>query len=153
MDDLLIIWSNEIEETKLKTNFKNEFDMWDLRDLTYFLSLEFVNTKYDFFFAPEEISRRKVEVQDEQLQPYNYSHENKNEIEKKNSNDELVDGTLCKHINDSPRYLCNTRPDIWHNVDLVSMYMEEQRSHHLLAAKRILKYIKDTVNYGILKSN
>ncbi|GAU22886.1 hypothetical protein TSUD_376970 [Trifolium subterraneum] len=68
----------------------------------------------------------------------------------KSSTDELVDATLYKQIIGSLRYLCNTRPDISHSVGLVSRFMEQPRSCHLIAAKRIMKYIKGTIDHGIL---
>lgn len=73
----------------------------------------------------------------------NFNHAiNPIEIEiklKKDSNDELVYGTLYKKIIGSLGYICNTRPDIYQNVNLVRRFMEEPRSCHLLASKRILK--------------
>lgn len=72
---------------------------------------------------------------------------------KKDSNDELVDNTLCKHIIGSLRYLCNTRLDFCHNVGLVRRFMKKPRLCHLLAPKRILRFIRDTNDYGVIMSN
>lgn len=71
----------------------------------------------------------------------------------KDENDKLVNATFCKQIITSLRYLCNTRPDIWKNGCLVSRFMEKPRSCHLLASKRILRYIKGTLDHGILVLN
>jgi hypothetical protein len=51
------------------------------------------------------------------------------------------------------RYLTCTRPDILFGVGLVSRYMERPRSSHLKAAKRILRFIKGTLNYGLCYSS
>ena len=40
-----------------------------------------------------------------------------------------------------------------HAVSLISRYMENPTEAHLLAAKRILRYVKDTVDFGILYKN
>ena len=41
------------------------------------------------------------------------------------------------------------RPDIVYGVRLVSRYMETPKESHWLAAKRILRYIKGTLNLGL----
>ncbi|XP_074360135.1 secreted RxLR effector protein 161-like [Apium graveolens] len=40
------------------------------------------------------------------------------------------------------RYLVHTRPDIAYSVGIVSRYMEKPTEMHLLAAKRILRYVR-----------
>ena len=51
------------------------------------------------------------------------------------------------------RYLVNTRPDIAFSVGIVSRYMEHPTIIHLNAIKRILRYIKGTVQYGLVYSS
>jgi len=50
----------------------------------------------------------------------------------------------------SLRYLCNSRPDICFAVGVISRYMHHPRKVHLLAAKRVLRYIKGTIGFGLL---
>ncbi|XP_073223556.1 secreted RxLR effector protein 161-like [Cicer arietinum] len=66
--------------------------------------------------------------------------------------DELIDPTTFKQIVGSLRYLCDTRPDISYSVGLISRYMEKPRTSHYMVAKRILRYIKETIELGILYS-
>ncbi|XP_073221454.1 secreted RxLR effector protein 161-like [Cicer arietinum] len=49
----------------------------------------------------------------------------------------------------SLRYLCNTSLDIAYSVGLISRYIEKPRAPHYLAAKRILRYIKETSEFGL----
>lgn len=72
---------------------------------------------------------------------------------KKDSEDELVDRALYKHIIGSLRYICNTRPIIYQCVEFVSRFMEKPRLCHLLKAMRILRYIRGTTGNGVLMSN
>ncbi|XP_074323621.1 secreted RxLR effector protein 161-like [Apium graveolens] len=51
-----------------------------------------------------------------------------------------------------PRYLVHTRPDIAYSVGVVSRYMEKPTKKHLDAVKRILRYIKGTIQYGLVYS-
>ena len=47
-------------------------------------------------------------------------------------------------------YLTTTRPNLVYNVSLISRYMAKPTKLHLQAAKRILRYLKGTFDYGIM---
>ncbi|XP_057990289.1 secreted RxLR effector protein 161-like [Hevea brasiliensis] len=68
----------------------------------------------------------------------------------KNPEGKKINGTLYKQIVGSLMYLIATRPDIMHAVSLISRYMENPKELHLLAAKRIFRYLKGTVDFGLL---
>lgn len=63
---------------------------------------------------------------------------------------EPVDKTLYRQMVGSLRYICNTRPDLAYGVGLVSRYMENPGHTHLLAVKRLLRYLKGTLDFGIM---
>ncbi|GAU38465.1 hypothetical protein TSUD_151880 [Trifolium subterraneum] len=63
---------------------------------------------------------------------------------------ETVESTMVSQLIGSLRYLCQTRPDISYAVGYVSRFMSKPLKPHLLAAKRILRYINDTIHYGVL---
>ncbi|XP_074360682.1 secreted RxLR effector protein 161-like [Apium graveolens] len=50
------------------------------------------------------------------------------------------------------RYLVHTRPDIAFAVGIVSRFMEHPTVMHMNAAKKILRYVKGTIDYGLLYS-
>ncbi|XP_074327735.1 secreted RxLR effector protein 161-like [Apium graveolens] len=62
---------------------------------------------------------------------------------------ESVNPTLFKSLVGSLRYLTFTRPDIMYAVGLVSRYMEKPKQDHFMVAKRILRYIKGTLDHGL----
>ena len=62
----------------------------------------------------------------------------------------MVDTTLLKQIVGSLMYLTSTRPVIMHAINLISRYMKNPTKVHLLAAKRIFRYMKGTTDFGIL---
>ncbi|XP_040369594.1 secreted RxLR effector protein 161-like [Rosa chinensis] len=62
----------------------------------------------------------------------------------KNGSGKRVSATLYKQIVGSLMYLTTTRPDIMFAVSMVSRYMEKPMEDHLVAVKRILRYLKDT---------
>ncbi|XP_045802226.1 secreted RxLR effector protein 161-like [Trifolium pratense] len=61
-----------------------------------------------------------------------------------------IDSTEFKQIVGCLMYLTATRPDLCYSVCLIARYMERPTEIHLAAAKRILRYLKGTMKYGIL---
>ena len=64
-----------------------------------------------------------------------------------------MDSTLLKSLIGSLRYLTCTRPDIIFAVGVVSCFMEDPTSTHLKVAKRILRYLKGTIELGLFYSS
>jgi hypothetical protein len=62
---------------------------------------------------------------------------------------ETVDATMYRHMIGSLMYLMNTRPDICFAVNILSQFMVEPRSVHLVASKHVLRYLKGTIDYGL----
>ncbi|XP_059285838.1 uncharacterized mitochondrial protein AtMg00810-like [Lycium ferocissimum] len=60
-----------------------------------------------------------------------------------------ADASLYRSVVGSLQYLCLTRPDISHAVNLVSQFMQAPNTEHFQAVKRILRYVRGTSNYGL----
>lgn len=60
-----------------------------------------------------------------------------------------VNETHFKQIIGSLMYLTVTRPDLTFIVSLISRFMANPTEMHLQAAKRALRYVKGTIDYGI----
>ena len=60
-----------------------------------------------------------------------------------------INSTLYKQIVGSLMYLTATRPDIMYFVSLISRYMENPTEMHLLASKRILRYLQGTREFEL----
>ena len=63
-----------------------------------------------------------------------------------------VGPTLFSSLVGSLRYLTCTRPEIVFSIGLVSRFMEIPSETHMKPAKRILRYLKGTLDYGIFYS-
>lgn len=61
-----------------------------------------------------------------------------------------VDATHYKSLVGKLIQLCHTRFDSQYGTGKVSQFMARSQVPHLKAARRILRYIKGTWNYGIL---
>lgn len=51
------------------------------------------------------------------------------------------------------QYLTHTRPNIAHSVGIVERFQAEPRESHYVAVKRILRYLKGTMDYGLWYEN
>ena len=60
-----------------------------------------------------------------------------------------VDATNYHSIVGSLRYLVNTRPELAYSVGYVSRFMEAPREEHLVAVKRILRYVAGTSGWSV----
>lgn len=61
-----------------------------------------------------------------------------------------IDPTQYLRLLGSPRYICDTRPDLEYIVGMVNKFVQKTKLSHLTATKGILRYIRDTLDYGIL---
>jgi len=123
--------------------------MYDLGNLTYFLGIEFERIHKVLWFIKGSVhymlwrSLRCWIANQFQLQlthEWNFLFIN---------DEKEVDLTLFKKIVGSLRYFYHIRPDIAYEVGLISKYMEKPTTSHMIAANRILRYVKGTCNYGI----
>ena len=61
-----------------------------------------------------------------------------------------ANGTLYRKFVESLNYLTTTRPDISYAVNILSQFMAKPNDIHWKAAKKVLRYLKWTVNFGLL---
>ena len=64
--------------------------------------------------------------------------------------DLVSDATHYRSLTGALQYLTFTRPDISYAVQQVCLHMHAPRDPHLSAVKRILRYLRGTMHYGLL---
>ena len=74
-----------------------------------------------------------------------------NQKEKLSKDDgaEKVEETYFRSLIGCLMYLTATRPDILYVVSVLSSFMHYASEVHLKTAKRVVRYIKGTVDYGV----
>lgn len=117
--------------------------------MTYFLELEITQGKDEFFifqkkYSKEILKKLKLENCKEISAPMNHK-------EKLSRDDgaEKVEETYFRSFIGCLMYLTTTRPDILYVVSVLSRFMHCPSEIHLQAAKRIVRYIKGTITYGV----
>ncbi|XP_019451824.1 PREDICTED: uncharacterized protein LOC109353922 [Lupinus angustifolius] len=61
-----------------------------------------------------------------------------------------ADTTLYRQIVGCLRFICHSKPEITYGVGVISKQMAKPTQAHMVAAKRILRYLKGTLCYGVL---
>jgi hypothetical protein len=61
----------------------------------------------------------------------------------------LEDATTYRSIIGSLIYASITRPDLCYDVGVLSQFMQAPINEHLNVAKRVLRYIKHTINHAL----
>lgn len=149
VDDLIYTGNSEEMLEEFKASMKDEFSMTDLGRMKYFLGIEVIQDEEGIFIGQKKYAEDILEkfgmascnfVKNPMVPGQKLSKEGYGPP---------VDATMFKQMVGSLRYLTATRPDLIYSVNLVSRYMEKPTEQHLLAVKRILRYVRGTTGYGI----
>ncbi|KAG6502978.1 hypothetical protein ZIOFF_035267 [Zingiber officinale] len=152
VDDLIFTGSNPSMFGECKEAMTKEFEMTDIGLMAYYLGIE-VNQREDGSFisqagyASEILKKFRMDNSKSINTPVECGVKLS-----KHDEEEKVDPTFFKSLVGSLRYLTCTRPDILYAVGIVSRYMEDPTTTHLKIAKRILRYIKGTIDFELLYS-
>lgn len=149
VDDLLYTSNDENLISSFKDSMMHEFEMSDLGKMNYFLGIEIVQRPHGVFicqkrYAEGILSRfgmSKSKAISTPVAPGLKLHSD--------AEGTLVEENYFKQIVGSLMYLTATRPDLTFATSLISRYMSCPTELHLQAAKRILRYLKGTVDFGI----
>lgn len=148
VDDLIVTGNDEGMCADFKSSMQSEFEMTDMGNMKFFLGVE-VNQSSDGIHICQKKYTKEV------LERFNMWSCNgvKNPIVpgtiiSKNGG-RGVDATLYKQLVGCLMYLTVTRPDIMFVVCLLARFMAEPKEEHMVVAKRVLRYLKRTLEFGI----
>nr|GEU73622.1 retrovirus-related Pol polyprotein from transposon TNT 1-94 [Tanacetum cinerariifolium] len=137
---------------ELKKSMTREFEMTDIGLMSYYQGIELKQTDEGIFICQERYAKEILKrFGMDKCNPVGTPIEHKVKPSKHDGG-KVVDSTLFKSLVGSFRYLTCTRPDILFVVGLISRFMEEPTTKHLKISKRILRYIKGTIDYGMFYS-
>lgn len=150
VDNLIYTGNYEQLFEEFKCSMKKNFAMTDLREMRYFLGVEVTQSEKGIFIHRQKCAREilsKFGMEDcnfvcNPIVPGNKLI--------KNEGGKCVDATNLKKIIGSLVYLLARRPDLAYSVCLIARFMERPTEMHQAAMKRILRYLKGTINLRIL---
>ncbi|KAK9077208.1 hypothetical protein SSX86_005544 [Deinandra increscens subsp. villosa] len=149
VDDLIYTGNDAQACQAFKEAMQKEFEMTDLGKMKYYLGVEVQQQNGSISICQKKYAKEVLD----RFGLWEGNHV-KNPI---------VQGTKVTREGDSPKvndseykcmvgslmYLTVTRPDLMYGVGLISRYMSDPREEHMALAKRILRYVKGTWNYGL----
>jgi len=149
VDDIIYTSSSIFLVDEFKSQMMNEFEMSDMGLLHYFLGLEVYQTEDGIF-----ISQRKYAS--DLLNKFGMSNcksaatpINLNEKLQQEDGGEKANAKRFRSLVGGLIYLTHTRPDIAFSVGVISRFMQQPSKVHYRAAKRVMRYIAGTLEYGI----
>ncbi|GKE58145.1 ribonuclease H-like domain-containing protein, partial [Tanacetum coccineum] len=148
MDDIVLTASSSDLLKRIIRSLHQEFAMTDLGSLNYFLGISITRDSSRMFLSQKkyviEILERAGMVN---CNPSRTPVDTESKLG--DTGDMVSDPTLYRSLAGSLHYLTFTRPDISYAVQQDYLHMHDPREPHLSALKRILRYVRGNLDYGL----
>ncbi|GJW67558.1 ribonuclease H-like domain-containing protein [Tanacetum coccineum] len=148
VDDIVLTASSESLLQQIIRSLHQEFAMTNLGPLNYFLSISVTHDSSGLF-----LSKKKYVVEILDMTHMVNCNPSRTPIDTESKlasdSDPVSDLTLYRSLAGFLQYLTFTRPDISYVVQQVCLHMHDPREPHFLALKRILRYVRGTLDYGL----
>ncbi|KAM1349822.1 hypothetical protein EV1_003832 [Malus domestica] len=150
VDDLVYTGSSRNMILNFKNDMMRKYEMSNLGMLHYFLGISIIQSNDGIFITQKKYAKTLLEkfkmvgckpvatplVVNEKFQREDGSGD--------------ADESVYRSLVGSLLYLTTTRPDIMYAASLLSRFMHKPTCIHYGAAKRILRYIQGTLDFGIM---
>ena len=152
VDDLIIASSDLVSINNVKTELGNKFKMKDFSQISYFLGIDFEINNNNIKMHQSKcicklLARFGMADCNKKLIPCDVNSPKIDDSE----SEPLEDRRLFQEIVGSLIYLMTgTRPDICYVVTKLSQFMSNPTQAHLNLVKSVLRYLKGTINEGIV---
>jgi hypothetical protein len=149
VDNLIIMGDSNANIFDLKKLLKQKFEMKDLGELHYFLSIEVIQSPKRIWLLQRQHALNKLfEYGMTGCKPISIPLEQNVKLSA-DEGDLVENTTMYRRIVGSLIYMTITRPNLSYAVGMVSQFMQTPRKPHLDAVRCILRYIKHTLQCGI----
>ncbi|CAM8914983.1 unnamed protein product [Rhodiola kirilowii] len=149
VDDIILTASSEALRCEFISRLSSEFAMKDLGPLHYFLGVAVSSHAGGLFlsqktYTQDIIHRAGMESCKSAATPV----DTKPKLASADS-PPVSDSTHYRSLAGALQYLTFTRPDVAYAVQQVCLFMHDPREVHMLALKRILRYLQATLDLGL----
>ncbi|KAK1415156.1 hypothetical protein QVD17_30928 [Tagetes erecta] len=149
VDDIILTASSSDLLQQIIKSLSAEFAMKDLGNLNHFLGIKVDHEQKGLFLSQssfaESILKRANMLN---CKPVSTPVEIGSKLSA-SSGAPVVDGTHYRSLAGALQYLTITRPDLSYAVQQVCLFMHDPREPHFQFLKRILRYVKGTISYGL----
>ncbi|KAF5464553.1 hypothetical protein F2P56_014624 [Juglans regia] len=149
VDDIIVTLTHLTRITELIGSLQTEFKMKDLGDLSYFLGIHVhQDDKRIHLNQAKYIVDLLGRVNMVRAKAYTTPCTSPKKLTKFDG-DPLPDLTQFRHIVKALQYCTLTKPDISYSVNQLCQFMHCPTTAHFTAAKRVLRYLKGTTDFGL----
>ncbi|GMI72814.1 hypothetical protein HRI_000950700 [Hibiscus trionum] len=152
VDDIVVTGDNADEVDSIIKEINYVFSLKDLGKLSYFLRMTVHQVNHGVI-----LSQRKYVV--ELLEKMNLvdvspstSPMVTSPVLSSTDGEPFENLTLYRQVVGTLQHICNTRPDVQYAVNKVSQFMQAPLDKHWSAVRRIVKYLKGTIDYSLFFS-
>lgn len=147
---MVVTGSDQAEIDHLKSFLQAEFTIKDLGVLHYFLGIEVSYVQEGIILSQNKFSQDLLK---ESVLPSSKPVRTPLPVHLKLTPDQghlLPDPSHYRKLIGKLNYLMNTRPDLSSSVQYLSQFMQQPTTAHLEALHHVLRYVKTTIDQGIL---
>jgi len=149
VDDIILITSTHALRKSIMPLLASEFAMKDLGSLSYFLGIAVSRHPGGLFlsqntYASEIIERAGMTS----CKLFATPVDTKQKLNTSSSTPS-EDPSLYRSLAGALQYLTFTRPDISYAVQQICLHMHAPNTKHMIALKRILRYVQGTIHLGL----
>ena len=150
VDDIIVTGSNHGEIEQLICNIGNNFALKDLAQLNFFLSIEVTRNEETLVLSQTKYLKELLIKFD--LKNCNGLDTPLATTEKlsKYVGEKCADSTQYRRAIGGLQYFVLTRLKIAYAVNKLSQFMANPLQPHWTTCKKVLKYLKETINYGLI---
>ena len=150
VDDLIITGSNTQRIKEFKSSMKTKYEMTDFGFLNSYLGVEVIQCKSEIRLCQTNYVLKVLkEFNMEECNSAKTPMECRLRLSREGEGEE-VESTYFRKLISCLRYLTLTRPDLINSISYLSRFMSKPYSDHMAAAKRVLRYVKGTTDYGLV---
>ena len=128
---------------------ESEFEMSMIGELSFFLGLQITQTTEGLFLSQEKYLKEVLKrFQMEDSSPVSTPMVVGCKLSKNDVSPD-ADQRMCRSMIGSLLYITTYCPDIMQAVYMVGRFQSATKQSHVVAVKRIFKYLKGTMTYGL----
>ncbi|KAK6139469.1 hypothetical protein DH2020_026783 [Rehmannia glutinosa] len=149
VDDIIFGATNESLCKKFSKLMQGEFEMSMMGELNFFLGLQIKQCQEGIYISQSKYTKellKKFGIEEGRTISTPMATNVKIDKDEKGKS---VDESKYRGMIGSLLYLTASRPDILHVVCLCARFQINPKESHMSAVKRIFRYLKDTIQYGL----
>ncbi|XP_021717830.1 uncharacterized protein LOC110685583 [Chenopodium quinoa] len=149
VDDIILTASSDTLRRSIMDLLSSEFAMKDLGPLNYFLGIAVTRHKGSMFLSQRKYAEEIIDRAGMSSCKPSPTPVDTNPKVSATSSATFDDPSLYRSLAGALQYLTFTRPDISYAVQQVCLHMHDPRVDRMSALKRVIRYIKGTIDYGL----